>query len=209
MLDNSLDYFSKQADKFLQDVWGDREMGMPVLAINWTKPPTRQMVAALLKRYPYVQIVSSQMQHRDEVIPEFVEAPSGWIIHDYDQAMSVSLGEFLFEPEGSATAQLFEEDEDEEGGEGTRRPRGSLIQQTFDTAEAMVERAIKKGWPGIQIVSGTEALAWSLWMAAEDRNYPLVGYEPSLDDKKKRLRILNYRTERGLGRGISPQPGNR
>jgi hypothetical protein len=31
------------------------------------------------------------MQHRDQIISKFKKAPKGWVIHDYDQAMSVSL----------------------------------------------------------------------------------------------------------------------
>src|SRR5262245_50665302 len=104
MLDNSLDYFSERAEAFLIDVWGDRGMGIPTAAIDWTKPPTRQQVAALLRQYPYVQMVSSQMEPRDQIVPQFRKASTGWLIHDYDQAMSVSLGPFLYQPWGMGSA---------------------------------------------------------------------------------------------------------
>lgn len=199
MLDNSLDYFADRAEAFLIDVWGDRDMGIPTPAVDWTKPPTRQMVAALLRQYPYIQVVSSEMEPRDEIIPQFKKVPTGWLIHDYDQAMSVSLGRFLYQPWGVGSA-LEERDEEEGGeggeGEGEYKPRGGLLQQTFDTADALVAYAIEKGWPGIQVVSGTEFMTWSLWMATEDRGCKLVGFDPRMEDRKKRLRVLNFRSER-------------
>jgi hypothetical protein len=208
MLDNSLNYFSERAEAFLTDVWGDRDMGMPTLAIDWTKPPTRQQVAALLRLYPFIQVVSSEMEHRDQIIPQFKKARTGWLIHDYDQAMSVSLGQFLFQPPGVGSALEAEEDR-EGGGEGDIAPRGGLMQQTFDTADALVAYAIEKGWPGIQVVSGTEFMTWSLWMAAEDRGYKMVGYEASMSDKKKRLRVLNFRSERKAQGLPTMGPGDR
>jgi hypothetical protein len=204
MLDNSLDYFADRAEAFLIDVWGDRDMGIPTPAIDWTKPPSRQMVAALLRRYPYIQVVSSQMEPRDEIIPQFKRAPTGWLIHDYDQAMSVSLGQFLYNPWDAVSVAEEDEGDGDGEGEGEYKPRGGLVQQAFDTADALVAYAIEKGWPGIQVVSGTEFMTWSLWMATEDRGYKLVGFDPRLEDRKKRLRVLNFRSEKMAGRKPSP-----
>ncbi|MDF3054961.1 MAG: hypothetical protein K0Q74_868 [Gammaproteobacteria bacterium] len=212
MLDNSLDYFSDRAEAFLADVWGDRDMGIPTPAVDWTKPPTRQMVASLLRQYPYLQVVSSEMEHRDQIIPKFKKAPTGWVIHDYDQAMSVSLGRFIYQPWGVGSALLMQDEDsgEGEGGEGGKHQfRGGLLQQSFDTADAVVAYAIEKGWPGIQLVSATEFMTWSLWMATEDRGYKLVGFDPRTEDKKKRLRVLNFRSEREAGRTPSLLPGER
>lgn len=181
------DKFSKAADDYLKDVWGERSLGFSVTAIDWTKPIGHAEVAYLLSRYPYLQMINSEAQWAEAVVPRFRKARNGWVMHDYGDAMSSSPGKYLFGPGNPETKE-----EDEKGG-GT--DTGTVIKQSFVTAEAMIEWAIEKGWPGVEIVFGEQFMKWAAWMAAQDRSYSLSGYEPTQKEKEKRERIIRLRGE--------------
>lgn len=179
----------------LNSLWEERMFGGDVPQIDWNRPVSHQEVEYLLRIYPYLQMISSEAVWEEEIIPQFKIAPSGWVMHDYGQAMSTSPGKYLF---GAGNPELQEE----EGGSQT----GTIITQAYITAEAMIEFAMEKGWPGVEIVSGTPFMQWAAWMAAMNRNYTLVGYEPTEKEKKKRERILRLfgGVAPGLGAGIRP-----
>ncbi len=88
---------------------------------------------------------------------------------------------------------------EDEGGKGgsSGTGDGTLVRQAFDAASAMVDLAIEKGWPGIEIIAGTSLMQWAAWMAAQDKNFLLVGYQPDQEAKKKRERIIKLRSQRG------------
>jgi hypothetical protein len=176
MVDSS-DRFLQDANALLNDIWGKREQGLLVPNINWDKPARREDVLYLLSRYPYLQLISTEPNFPEVITPQFVTADSGWIIHDYGDAMSASPGTLLFGAE------------EEEGRQG----RGTIIKQLFDTAYAMMNLAIEKNWPGAEIIAGTALMQWSAWMAAQDFAFTLEGYTPSEQDKAKRKRIEKLR----------------
>ncbi|HVV69832.1 MAG TPA: hypothetical protein VHE99_12530 [Gammaproteobacteria bacterium] len=177
----------------LNSLWEERMFGEDIPQIDWNRPVSHQEVEYLLRLYPYLQMINSEAVWEEEIIPRFKRAPSGWVIHDYGQAMSTSPGKYLF---GPGNPELKEE----EGG-GSETGAGTIITQTYITAEAMIEFAMEKGWPGVEIVSGTPFMQWAAWMAALNKNYTLVGYEPTEKEKKKRERILR------LAGGVAPSLG--
>ncbi len=193
------DRFSKAANAFIRSVWGDRAIGMDIPAIDWSKPIRHEDVLYLLRLYPYVQIISSNPQWEETIIPQFRRAGSGWLIHDYGQAMSSSPGPYLYGP-GNPELGEAKEREGGEGGGGFF----SVTIQGLITAEAMIIWAMEKGWPGVEIISGTEFMKWAIWMVTQDRNYPSLGFEPSEVDKAKHERIRRLRAEY-VAKG--PQPG--
>lgn len=180
--------FGKKADDYLKDLWENRAVGLPTQPLDALSATA---LAYLRDRYPYLQMISSKAIVEESMVPKFRKSPSGWTIHDYGQAMSTSPGKHLF---GPGNPELKKEDKGEGGGEGGEGT-GTLRKQSFDTAAAMVKIAIEKGWPGIELVSGTPFMQWAAWMAAQDKNYPLVGYQPSAEAKKRRERILRLRKE--------------
>ncbi len=184
----------------LNTLWEERMLGEDIPPIDWNRPITHQEVEYLLSLYPYLQVISSEAIWEEEIIPQFKKAPTGWLIHDYGQAMSTSPGKNLY---GPGNPELHEE---EEGGSG-QRGTGTIVRKTFITAEAMIELAIEKGWPGVEIVSGTPFMQWAAWMAAQDRGYTLVGYNPTEKEKKKRERIVRLRKSVGVGLGVRPSKG--
>ncbi len=179
MSDQSSKRFNKEANTFLRNVWGKRVLNLPIPEIDWSKPVRQEEIQYLLTHYPFLQILSSEPHFPENIVPKFITSISGWKIHDYEAAMSASPGAGLFGPGNP-------EEESEEGGSGGK---GTIIKQQFDTAQQMIVLAIEKGWPGVEIIAGTPLMQWAAWMAAEDRQYRLLGYEPSTADRQKRERI--------------------
>lgn len=195
---SSDDRFSKAANAFLSNVWGDRAIGMDVSAIDWGKV-NHSDILYLLYLYPFVQMISSNPVWEATIIPHFRKAPSGWLMHDYGQALSCSPGKYLF---GAGNPEISEEDS--ESGSG----RGTIVKQTVITAEAMVRWAMEKGWPGLEIVAGTDLMKWAIWMAAQDRNFLVLGYVPTPQDQEKRERIRRLKSENpGISTGLEPSSG--
>ncbi len=180
-------------------LWEERLLGNDLGEIDWDRPVSHEDVNYLLRLYPFVQMINSEAVWEETVIPQFSKAPCGWLIHDYGQAMSVSRGNYLF---GDAHPELTDEDEGGEGGDAD----GTVTKQTFDTAEAMVARAIDKGWAGIEIIAGTDFMKWSVWVAAQIRGYTLLGYEPNRQEKEKyeRVRRMLKSKETGYQPGAAP-----
>lgn len=192
--------FTKKVDAFLKNVWGKRAENLPTPEIDWNKPARPEDMRFLLKIYPFLQIMSSSPEFPESITPKFIRAKSGWIIHDYGDAMSSSPGKDLFGP-GSPDEISVPIEEMEEGGE---EGGGTIIQRSYDTAEAMIILAIQKGWPGVEIIAGTQFMQWAAWMVAQDQNIPFAGYGPTEEDEKKRKRILELRTQMELQPEVKP-----
>lgn len=188
MSNSANDRYQKEIEVFLNEIWSKREEGLPALDIDWNKPVRHQDLLYLLNKYPFLQIVNTEPDLSTSSKVNLVTTPNGWVIHDYGDAMSSSPGRSLFGP-GSPEV----EEEGGEGGEGG----GTIVKQLFDTAQAMVLLAIEKKWAGVQIVDGTALMKWAAWMAAEDNQFPVQGYQPSEQDRQKRNRVKAFLTEYG------------
>jgi hypothetical protein len=174
-------------DNLIKDLWENRAVGIATVPLDFLD---KQALAYLRERYPYLQMISMHAKFEELVIPQFKKAPaSGWIIHDYGQAISSSPGRYLYGPGNPEIA------EDDSGGGATGTGDGTLTRQTVDTAAAMIQLAMEKGWPGVEIISGTALMQWAAWLAAQDRNYPLVGYSPSVEEQKKFDRVRKERAQ--------------
>lgn len=176
----------------LENVWGQREAGIDIDDIdkNGFRPITHQDVQILLQKYPFLQMVNSEALFENYEKPKFITAKNGWVIHDYDDALSSSPGEFLY---GKGEK---EEDEGGEGSGGAVESAGTIIKQMVDAAMAMVEIAVEKKWKGIFLVDGTELMKWAAWYAAQEKGISLTGYEPDEEAKRKRDRIRKHLIEK-------------
>jgi hypothetical protein len=170
-----IDRYTQQAEQLLKELWENRAAGISSPALQWEQLLTPSALSYLKQRYPFLQIMNSEATFEDTVVPAFKQTTSGWVIHDYGQAMSASRGEKLYNAN----------DNEEGGGDGT----GTLTRQTIDTAQAMIALAIEKGWAGVEIVAGSELMQFAAWMAAQDKGFALTGYKPTAQDQKKRERI--------------------
>ena len=175
--------------QFLENIWGKRASGIPVSRIDWNRPIRPDEVQYLLSRYPFLQIINTDAKFAGEMKVTFNVAKTGWIIHDYGDAISASPGELLFKNYSGDWNEL--EEEGDNGGSGT------IVNQAYLTAQEMVTLAIQKGWAGVEIIAGTAIMQWAAWMAAQDNNFNLIGYEPTKEAKEKRARVKKTLTTPG------------
>ncbi|MFT3741329.1 MAG: hypothetical protein QM752_01390 [Gammaproteobacteria bacterium] len=195
------DNSSNKSALFLQNLWEERLFGTELPQLEWNRPITPAEVKFLLSQYPYIQVINSEATWEETIIPRFKRVMSGWVIHDYGEAMSTSAGQYLFGPGNPEAMPLTEEEEESSGGQGT------IIKQSFNSAIALVEMAMEKGWPGIEIVSGTDFMQWAVWAAAQLQHFPIIGYEPTLREKKKYELVAKLAQEKAQSAVIQKTPG--
>ena len=163
-------------------------------------------VLYVLNQCPFLQIVNADYSTYGEVNFKVHRAKSGWDIHDYGDALSVSLGELLYGGKRS------EKEDDDEGGDSgigglDGKGTGTIVKQAVDTTIEMVQMAIDRGWGGLLLIDGHPLMQWAAWMDSYDKGFILQGYEATQQDFEKRERILrieefldSYRQARTLGR---------
>lgn len=175
--------------------WEERKNDLDISEVNWDRPITEEDINYLLQLYPYIQIMNSEPEWGEDINTEFIKSRgSNWIIHDYGEALSTSPGKYLF----------GESEEDDADDKANRQ--GTIINQTYETAVFLVHLAIDKGWPAIDIISGTELFKWALWMAGQDNNYTVLGYDPSQEDLIKRDRINRLKSVLSKTTTKEPKP---
>jgi hypothetical protein len=156
------------------------------LDFDWVRHIAPEEVQYLLDHCPFLQLIDPSSEFSEPL--QQIEAVSGWVIHDYGNAMSSSPGRFLMG--GGNFRILLEGEEDEEGGGGPINPgKGSIYKQAIDTAQQMIELAIREGWEGIQIVDGHPLMKRAAWIAACHFGYNIRGYMPTDRDEAIRARI--------------------
>jgi hypothetical protein len=164
----------------LDSVWGRRALDLPS-ELEFNTSVTPKDVDFLANRSVYIQVINTQAVLAGMTEPVLIngEEEGDWTIHNYGEAMCVSRGKLLFEDmptEPSSTEQQS-------------KGRGTLVKQAFDTASEMVDLAIENGWAGIEIIAGVRLMEWAVWMAAQDRDLAVAGFEPSEEEQAKRARI--------------------
>jgi hypothetical protein len=192
----------------ISSIWGRRVAGIDINEADIFRPVSHEDVAYLLHKYPFLQMINSDARFEGEIIPKFVEAESGWVIHDYGDAMSSSPGENLFGGWNDlAFLKAIMEEEGKEGGKGgaiIEPGKGTIVKQMVDTAFAMIDLAIAKKWTGIEIIDGTELMKWAAWAAASEKQFLVEGFAEKEADKKKYERVVRHRRELAAAAGIQP-----
>ncbi len=151
-----------------------------------TRPVSQEDIDMLRAQWPFLELIS----WRDAVPTDEGDAPtleslaipegnqaspcllhaegSGWPIQywvgnaDYATTMSSSTGQHVFG-----------------GKDDAAQGQGTTSAQAFATAVAMIKLAKTQSWPGVQILSGSENMAWAAWAACEAMNLPCMGYTPN------------------------------
>ncbi|MGB6976424.1 MAG: hypothetical protein WBE18_03095 [Gammaproteobacteria bacterium] len=199
MVDNRREF-----DDLLQSVWQRRDRGMPVPPSALNRPVTHKDVEFLVNQYPFLQLISTNPEMANVMNPKFITALSGWVIHDYGIALSSSPGNYLLGGYAPLYAKISEDEEGGGSARGLEPGKGTVVNQTVVTAAQMIALAIEKGWPGVEIVDGTYLMKLAAWMAAEDREYKLTGFEAKEKDKAKRERIRRLIKPIGITPTMAP-----
>jgi len=186
------------------NLWGKRAEGMHLPAFDATRPISHAEVEYILRHAPFLQILNTEATFDKFDQVKFVIAKSGWVIHDLDDAVSSSPGPFLFG--GADNLPLAEEEDNEDTGTppSLNPGKGTIINQAFDTAQAMIELVADR-WPGIEIIAGSELMQWAAWVISEEKKLKLIGFEPTEEHKDKRDRLK--RLEKTRPHAHKPQHG--
>ena len=179
-------------------------------ATAWSTEFSAAEIAALLNRMPYLQICNADLDVDYEHEIAFVRAKSGWLLHDYWNAIAASPGEHLY-----CTDMVAEDDSDEGGttswgGVGMPPGVGTIVQQGFTTAEQMIALAQQRGWKGVYLVDGHRRMKWAAWVAGQSSGVEVFGFEPTEQERDRLYRLrrneatidkLRVNMRSGPGRG--------
>ncbi len=149
---------------------------------------TYQDILYLAKRWQFLQVVESTGEKTSFDKPELITAQSGWIIHNYGDAMATSPGHLIF---GGGDFRILMDDDSGEAGGGVNLGVGTLIKQAFDTAAEMVRLAQEFGWGGMLIVDGHPDMQRAAWVEAVRVGVRLDGFTPDMTDEHIRRRIVS------------------
>ena len=129
----------------VKNIWGKRDDGLFLPEDMFAKLPiTHEQILYLLSLYPFLQIVSTEAESFYEDGPKMIASTTGWLLHDYGDAISTSLGMLLFmanEYHQLVPRDADEEDGGDEGGEGVGELKpgvGTIIKQAYDTAYEII-----------------------------------------------------------------------
>lgn len=160
----------------------------------WNRPVAHNDVEYLLNRMPFLQIANFGTPLPDpEQNPEFIKAPSGWMIHHYGNAMSSSPGELLLWGGDFRISAILKEWQ--EGGHKGQGGKGTVVKQAVDTVQEMVRLAKKFGWGGILIYDGHWLMRWAAWFHAAEAGILTQGYIPDPKEEQKYARLRRSQTE--------------
>ena len=152
------------------------------------RPIASVEVEYLKNQMPFLQLINIEFDEDNMHEPRLIKARSGWIIHDYQEALSSSPGEKLW----STTRKALDAEEQDQGGD---EGGGTIINQAYETAIQMIEIAQELGWLGISIVDGHRVMQMAAWIAATEANIAKHGFEPTAEEEKKIKRILRGEAE--------------
>ncbi|CAL7959437.1 conserved hypothetical protein [Gammaproteobacteria bacterium] len=125
--------------------------------------------------YPFIQLVNTNAVFDEELPLTFVKASTGWVIHDYGEAISTS-APYLAEQQKTAS---------------------SILDQA-KTIEEIGKLIATKGWISVEAIAGTQMMKRFVWIEAKRSKFDLVGYVPSASDEKCYDRLAKRAKDMGL-----------
>ena len=154
------------------------------------RPIATVEVEYLKNQMPFLQLINIEFEESNMHEPRLITARSGWVIHDYEEAITSSPGEMLW----STTKKELDKAEkgDADGGD---EGGGTVINQAYETVVQMIEIAKELGWKGISIVDGHRLMEWAAWHLGNEANLAVHGFEPTAEEEKKSKRIKRSEAE--------------
>lgn len=140
--------------------------------------------------YPFIQLVNASAVFSEELPLVFVTASTGWIIHDYGEAISVA---------SPHTTQQ-------------KKNTCNILAQA-KIAEEIIKLVGAKNWSSIEIIAGTQAMKRLMWIEAKRVKLDVAGYTSSPSDEKcyshlaKHFKNMGVVWEYPLTRKIQPKEG--
>lgn len=148
--------------------------------IDWARSIKPEELRYLLDRCPFLQIVNTEITLQEKET-QFHDAKSGWIIHDYGDALSSSLGQYLIS--GGDFQIYFGPEKTSKETKIINPGKGTLHKQAWDTAVQMIEIAREQGWRGIRIIDGHPLMKRAAWITVSEMGLMIEDFEPSEHDE--------------------------
>jgi hypothetical protein len=162
------------------NIWNQRDLGVDLSAAKAPGLVSDADVEYLCDHtYPFIQLVDGNAVFSEGQELNFITTSSGWVIHDYGEAISVS---FLH--------TLEQQNKDSKSGSNT------INQATV--AEDIARLIAEKGWISVEIIAGTPMMKCFIWMESKKANFDLVGYTPSASDEKRYAHLAKRAQDMGL-----------
>ena len=158
------------------NIWNDRDLGIS----NSTTQGFGLISDADIEYccnclYSFVQLVNANAVFGEELPLNFITTSTGWLIHDYGDAISVS---YTHQAEQKKSAQ-------------------SSFEQA-KTAEEIMDLIIKKGWTAVEVIAGTQTMKRFIWVEAKRAKLGFAGYTPNASDEKCYDRLAKRAKDMGF-----------
>ena len=136
---------------------------------------TRTEFLYLLSRYPFLEVCDHGNPYLDETKkPKVIIADNGWHIFDHGNAIFTSGCEW--------TNAIYREQKRIESGDDEGGGDGTLVKQFSDVAFLIIDLIGKKGWKGIDFLTGYYPMLRMAWIAAEINKLKVHHFEPGMED---------------------------
>lgn len=157
------------------NIWNDRELGVDASTAQLLAEVSEADIEYVCNyKYPFLQLINANAVFYEELPLKFVTASTGWVIHDYGEAISIAV------PHDSVQAGA------------------SNIVNQAKTVEEVAKLIVEKEWSEVELVEGTTMLKRLIWMEAKKFNFTLLGYTPSASDEKCYERLAKRAKDLGL-----------
>ena len=191
----------EQGNALLEKLWQRRMEGISFSTdradyLEAIKPEEIQYLCNY--KYPFLQVINPDADETvDAQALQFVRLPSQWILLDYGYAMSSSASTKLAFPLTQANQLVVNQnipmpdfikdgstDGSSDDGGDSGDGGGTIIEQQFMTALAMLLEAQARGWGALEIVDGNNLMKFYAWLIATHFGLSVYGYEPSEEEIK-------------------------
>ena len=157
------------------NIWNDRELGVDSsIAQLLTEVSETDIDYVCNYKYPFLQLINANAVFYEEFPLKFVTASTGWVIHDYGEAISIAAPHELAQASAS-----------------------NIINQA-KTVEEVAKLIVAKEWSEVELVGGTTMLQRLIWVESKKCNFALLGYTPSASDEKCYERLAKRAKDLGL-----------
>lgn len=170
------------------NVWSERGLGVDTSATQDFDAVSDADVAYCCNYfYPFIQLVNADAVFGEELPLNFVKASTGWVIHDYGEAISASAPYLA----------------------GQQRSASSLSDQA-KTIEEIGKLFAAKNWTSVEVIAGSPMMMRFAWIEARRCKIDLVGYTPNASDEKCYDRLAKRAKDMGLvwEHPIQPKPAS-
>lgn len=156
------------------NIWSGRDLGVNAVAAQAFDSVSESDIEYFCNcTYPFLQLVNVNAVFGEELPLNFVTAPTGWVIHDYGEAIS------------TAAPHVAEQ-----------KSANRIIDQV-KTTEEIAKLIVTKGWTSVEIIAGTREMKRFIWIEAKRYKFDLIGYTPSVSDEKCYDRLAAHARDLG------------